>query len=205
MSSLHLYGGYAGVDNQGLNSKDEEDVTVRYQTTFIPMGRGRGRGSSGSDSDSDEDAPGARDIVPHVYNYQTKDAKDPKNLLLLFTVQGLSVDANRALPSLSPWSRASVADEEELAVFAHKDKTVGPAQDKNGVRKLRTALYGQTGEREIWGIANWFQIYVQLQLVSSSSFLCLRFIILQYLPRCCNPRPGTHDVRPQRQTQSPLS
>ena len=79
LENLDRYGGYAGVERAELNSRKAETVNVRYQTTFVPV----------------DASTNARDVVPRVYNYQTKTNKDPKNLLLLASPQGLFFDANR--------------------------------------------------------------------------------------------------------------
>ena len=77
LSNLGQHGQYAGLSS-GTDLSDktlDEKVSIRFQTTFIPVTGHRG----------------TLEFATESYNYNTKDNKNPKNLILLCTTQGLAV------------------------------------------------------------------------------------------------------------------
>jgi len=77
LSNLGQHGQYAGlrVDADLSNTTLDRKVSIRFQTTFIPVTGDRG----------------ALEFATESYNYNTKDDKNPKNLILLCTTQGFAV------------------------------------------------------------------------------------------------------------------
>ena len=78
LSNLGQHGRYAGL-TPGTDLSDEaldQKVSIRFQTTFIPVPTGD---------------RGTLEFATESYNYNTKDDKDPKNLILLCTTQGLAI------------------------------------------------------------------------------------------------------------------
>lgn len=76
LTKMGSYGAYAGL-KEGINLFDENldsKVSVRFQTTFLPL-----------------EENGLLEIASESYNYQTRSNKDPRNLLLMCTTQGTSV------------------------------------------------------------------------------------------------------------------
>lgn len=77
-----LYGSYAGVgDGCDLSSELDSEVSIRFQTVFLPVG-------------GEELA--TMEFAPSAYNYNTRSDDDPKNLLLLCTSQGTFVQQDGA-------------------------------------------------------------------------------------------------------------
>ena len=74
-------GGYAGLPPDLDLSCGEADtaVSIRFQTVFLPV---------------PDERRGALEFTPEMYNYQTRSADDPQNLLLLATTQGTAVQAD---------------------------------------------------------------------------------------------------------------
>lgn len=81
-------GGYAGIPmGVGLSHAAADDrVSVRFQTVFLPVVEDPTTGR------------GAMQFAAEAYNYQTRSDDDPRNLVLLATSQGLSVQAGGAGP-----------------------------------------------------------------------------------------------------------
>ena len=80
LQNIGKYGSYAGIskDHPGLYSEElDSKVSIRFQTTFLPV-------KKNGDFNSVE-------FCPETYNYNTKSAKDPRNLLVLGTTQGTSL------------------------------------------------------------------------------------------------------------------
>jgi hypothetical protein len=77
LSNISKYGKYAnlGIDSL-LDEKLDDAVSVRFQTTFLPVGEGEKQ---------------ALEFAPEAYNYNTMDDEDPRNLVLLCTTQGLAI------------------------------------------------------------------------------------------------------------------
>jgi hypothetical protein len=75
LKNAGVYGAYAGVKD-GTNLYDpvlDKEISIRFQTTFLPV----------------PDAKyGNVEFAVENYNYQTLDAKNPRNMLLLCTTQG---------------------------------------------------------------------------------------------------------------------
>ena len=77
LSKLGHHSQYAGLA-AGTDLSDEsldQKVSIRFQTTFIPVTGDRG----------------TLEFTTESYNYNTKDDSHPKNLILLCTTQGLAV------------------------------------------------------------------------------------------------------------------
>lgn len=72
------HGKYANMDpSTNLSHKElDKKVSIRFQTTFLPLAEGEKTFEFATES----------------YNYNTRSDKDPKNLLLLCTTQGISID-----------------------------------------------------------------------------------------------------------------
>ena len=83
LKSIGSHGGYAGMANAtDLSNKDlDAKVSIRFQTTFLPV---------------PDERLGALEFAPEMYNYQTRDDADPKNLLLLCTTQGSAIQQDGA-------------------------------------------------------------------------------------------------------------
>jgi len=77
LSNISKYGKYTnlGIDSL-LDEKLDDAVSVRFQTTFLPVGKGEKQ---------------ALEFAPEAYNYNTMDDEDPRNLVLLCTTQGLAI------------------------------------------------------------------------------------------------------------------
>jgi huntingtin len=65
------------LSDNGLSSSLDDKVSIRFQTTFLPI----------------ED--GTVEFCTDSYSYNTPDPSDPKNLLLLCTTQGLTLHTNK--------------------------------------------------------------------------------------------------------------
>lgn len=75
------YGKYANLDsdlgeNGLLHDKLDQKISVRFQTTFLPVG--------------DEELANL-EFCTEAYNYNTRSDDDPRNLILLVTTQGLAL------------------------------------------------------------------------------------------------------------------
>merc|ERR1719456_73903 len=78
LTNLGTFGGYAGLpkDASLADPKLDAEVSVRFQTTFLPVG---------------EEALASLEFATEAYNYNTRSDEDPRNLVLLCTSQGLAV------------------------------------------------------------------------------------------------------------------
>jgi hypothetical protein len=75
--------GYMGIDVPSLYEPTVDDIfSIRFQTVFLPVGTGVEQAFGGT--------PPSTEFCTEVYNYQTRTADDPRNLLLLATPQGTS-------------------------------------------------------------------------------------------------------------------
>merc|ERR1719171_3140904 len=83
LKNFGSHAAYAGVDVATNMSAPKTDakVSVRFMTTFLPV--------------ADEQLS-TLEFAPEMYQYQTRSASDPANLLLLATTQGFAVQANGA-------------------------------------------------------------------------------------------------------------
>ncbi len=81
LERIGTYGSYAGVPSSTnlASSALDTKVSVRFQTVFLPV---------------KDEALGAMEFASEMYNYQTTESSDPKNLLLLCTSQGTAVQAS---------------------------------------------------------------------------------------------------------------
>ncbi len=81
LQNAGAHGAYAGLpQDANLYAPGTDDtVSVRFQTVFLPVG--------GSDN-------AALEFSPQVFNYQTQDARCPRNLVVMGTSQGCAVAAN---------------------------------------------------------------------------------------------------------------
>jgi huntingtin len=70
------------LENNGLWSPNDDKVSIRFQTTFLPLSIG----TAGKE---------AIEFCPEMYNYNTSDDKDPRNILLMATTQGLTLDTSK--------------------------------------------------------------------------------------------------------------
>jgi len=77
LENTSKYGEYANLTKDSLlHEKLDQEVSVRFQTTFLPVEEGEKQ---------------ALEFAPEAYNYNTKDDDDPRNLILLCTTQGLAI------------------------------------------------------------------------------------------------------------------
>lgn len=67
--------------DQGLSSSLDDKVSIRFQTTFLPI---------------TADDYGSIEFCTDSYSYNTPDSSNPKNLLLLATTQGLTLHTNKS-------------------------------------------------------------------------------------------------------------
>jgi hypothetical protein len=67
--------------DKGLSSSLDDKVSIRFQTTFLPI---------------TADDHGSIEFCTDSYSYNTPDESDPKNLLLLATTQGLTLHTNKS-------------------------------------------------------------------------------------------------------------
>merc|ERR1719456_91144 len=83
LKGMGSHGSYAGIDASTDLSATATDakVSIRFMTTFLPVA---------------DEALSTLEFAPEVYQYQTRSASDPANLLLLATTQGFAVQANGA-------------------------------------------------------------------------------------------------------------
>eukprot|EP00339_Tiarina_fusa_P022059 CAMPEP_0117017846 /NCGR_PEP_ID=MMETSP0472-20121206/13878_1 /TAXON_ID=693140 ORGANISM="Tiarina fusus, Strain LIS" /NCGR_SAMPLE_ID=MMETSP0472 /ASSEMBLY_ACC=CAM_ASM_000603 /LENGTH=621 /DNA_ID=CAMNT_0004722327 /DNA_START=8 /DNA_END=1873 /DNA_ORIENTATION=- len=77
LSDPRRFGAYAGLKADTLLKENlDMEVSIRFQTTFLPV------------NDGDK---ATLEFAPEAYNYNTMDDKDPRNLVLLCTTQGVAV------------------------------------------------------------------------------------------------------------------
>ena len=78
LRKIGQHGSYANLDPSTNLSHQELDkkVSIRFQTTFLPL----------------PDGEKTFEFATESYNYNTRSDNDPKNLLLLCTTQGISID-----------------------------------------------------------------------------------------------------------------
>jgi len=78
LANMATYGSYAGLPaGSDLSHVDlDKKVSIRFQTTFLPVG---------------EEELASMEFCSEAYNYNTMSDEDPRNLILLCTTQGLSV------------------------------------------------------------------------------------------------------------------
>lgn len=69
------------LSDKGLSSSLDDKVSIRFQTTFLPIS---------------EDDHGTVEFCTDSYSYNTPIDSDPKNLLLLCTTQGLTLHTNKS-------------------------------------------------------------------------------------------------------------
>ncbi len=80
-----LGAGYTGLKSHVrlADAHPSKMVSIRFQTVFLPVQR-------------DASGRGRMQFAAEAYNYATKSDADPRNLILLATTQGLSVQADGA-------------------------------------------------------------------------------------------------------------
>lgn len=78
LNRIDEFGSYVGLDaNYKLSDEIlDKEVSIRFQTTFLPV---------------EEGEKSTLEFAPEAYNYNTTDDEDPRNLILLCTSQGLSI------------------------------------------------------------------------------------------------------------------
>lgn len=82
LDSLSTRAQYMGYNSIATHHKPDEEVVVRFQTSWVPLQRNQ-----------------RTQIVPTHYSYQTVSNTDPRNLLLLGTPQGLFVHSDAVGPN----------------------------------------------------------------------------------------------------------
>lgn len=80
IDDLARHGEYAGLRKSMLDANLDRKVSIRFQTTFLPV----------------EGARGTMEFATEAYNYQTRSDADPRNLVLLCTTQGVAVQQDGA-------------------------------------------------------------------------------------------------------------
>lgn len=93
LSNAKQYGSYAGLTTPSLSENQTDTIfSIRFQTVFLPV--------KGDDSIKVDDiAPeklGRVEFCTDVYNYNTHSDEDPRNVLLLCTAQGTSMQQDGA-------------------------------------------------------------------------------------------------------------
>ena len=95
LSNATQYGSYAGLTTPSLSENQTDTIfSIRFQTVFLPV--------KGDDSiKADDIAPpgkalGRVEFCTDVYNYNTHSDEDPRNILLLCTAQGTSMQQDGA-------------------------------------------------------------------------------------------------------------
>jgi hypothetical protein len=86
LQSIGTHAKYAGLQVPSLFEPTLDEIfSIRFQTVFLPVG------GDPDDAVAFGAKPPTTEFCTEVFNYQTSDASDPKNLLLLATPQGTSV------------------------------------------------------------------------------------------------------------------
>lgn len=91
LKEISKYGKYAGVKagNIGLNNAlIDNKVSIRFQTTFLPV-------EEPNPETAAPDEFAKLEFATEAYSYATRDNKDPRNLVLLCTSQGVAVQADQ--------------------------------------------------------------------------------------------------------------
>jgi hypothetical protein len=84
LQNVGAHAGYAGVAVPSLYEPTIDGIfSIRFQTVFLPVAAGRGASGGG--------ALPSTEFCTEVYSYQTHDSARPRNMLLLATPQGVSV------------------------------------------------------------------------------------------------------------------
>ena len=137
LSNLGQHGQYAGLSpGTDLSDKSlDQKVSIRFQTTFIPVNGDRG----------------TLEFATESYNYNTKDDKDPKNLILLCTTQGLAVQQDgRGLQKLFHHSIATNGEIHRHWLEAERSThKVGGAQKETAAEKADALKRGKATARAI--------------------------------------------------------
>lgn len=92
LKQISTYGKYAGVKagNTGLNNAlIDKKVSIRFQTTFLPVEEPNPETAAPDEFEKFE-------FATEAYSYATRDNKDPRNLVLLCTSQGVAVQADQS-------------------------------------------------------------------------------------------------------------
>merc|ERR1712038_1438445 len=79
LSRSSEFGAYAGLKVDDATLEDDvldKEVSVRFQTTFLPVEKGE---------------RSSLEFAPEAYNYNTVSDDDPRNLIFLCTSQGLAI------------------------------------------------------------------------------------------------------------------
>jgi hypothetical protein len=85
LSNASQYGGYTGLTTPSLGENKQDSIfSIRFQTVFLPI-------ESSTDPDKAPENAGRVNFCPEIYNYQTRDEENPRNMLLLCTAQGTSM------------------------------------------------------------------------------------------------------------------
>lgn len=117
---------YTGMDEAVCLADEKLDakVSIRFQTVFLPVNEG-------------EDGRGRMQFAGEAYNYQTKSDEDPRNLVLLATTQGLSVqcDGQGAKRMLLHAGEKGVAKEYWLEAESSKHKVGGEQKETREERE----------------------------------------------------------------------
>lgn len=137
LSKMEEIGSYAGVEaGSNLSSAIDSQVSIRFQTTFIPV-EDKGPSTGGR---------GTLEFATEAYNYQTRSDDDPRNLVLLATSQGLAVQQDgRGKQKLfhhsaRPGSRSVARHWLEAEASSHK---VGGAQQESEEEKADALARGK--------------------------------------------------------------
>lgn len=93
LTNASQYGGYAGLATPSLSENQMDQIfSIRFQTVFLPV--------EGDASPNAEDIPpeklGRVEFCTDVYNYNTHSDENPRNILLLCTAQGTSMQQDGA-------------------------------------------------------------------------------------------------------------
>ena len=132
LKNFGAHGGYAGVDKDVsiLDGAADAKVSIRFMTTFLPVA---------------DEALATMEFAPEMYQYQTRTAEDPANLLLLATTQGFAVQANGA--GATKLFHHAVEPNGKIARYwfeaERSTKQVGGAQQESKEEALAAAARGK--------------------------------------------------------------
>jgi hypothetical protein len=122
-----------------LNGDRDAKVSIRFQTVFLPVSE-------------DEDGRGRMQFAGEAYNYQTRTDEDPRNIVLLATTQGLSVqcDGNGAKRLLLHVGEKGDVSEYWLEAESSRHKVGG--EQKETTEEREDALKRGKATSEVIGI-----------------------------------------------------
>mmetsp|Transcript_14103 Transcript_14103/g.30369 ORF Transcript_14103/g.30369 Transcript_14103/m.30369 type:complete len:635 (-) Transcript_14103:376-2280(-) len=132
---------YAGM-KEGVSLSDEaldSKVSIRFQTVFLPV-------------EEDEDGRGRIQFAGEAYNYQTRSDEDPRNLVLLATTQGLSVQCDGQGAKRLLLHQGAKGDAREYWLEAESSKHKVGGEQKESKEEREDAIKRGKATSEVIGI-----------------------------------------------------